>query len=163
MQNFNSALPELRSLLETAPHKPRVRFYEGKKNILSLYETEICCATDIIGVVSMKDIRKILIKEEEMGILHLIKYNGGHIRDLLEDSPEAREYLEEKNRLNLGETKFLSSNMQFAVDIIVYENTVAMISPKNMIAVLIEDPAIAAAQKQFLDFLWGNLSVNAPQ
>jgi hypothetical protein len=80
--------------------------------------------------------------------------NRGTIRDLLENSPEAHEYVEEKNRLNLGETKFLPQNMQFSVDIMVYNQTVAMISPKNIIAVLIEDAAIAASQRQLLEFIW---------
>lgn len=154
---FKNVLPELRSLFNTAPNKPRVRFYEGKKNILALYENEIFRAKEIIGAVSIKDILRVLTVEEEMGLLHLLKANGGMIRDFIEDSPEARDYLKEKNRLALGETKFLPPDMHFSLDILVYENIVAMISPRNMIAVLIEDIAIAAAHRQFLEFLWQNI------
>ncbi len=46
---------------------------------------------------------------------------------------------------------------------LVYENTVAMIAPKNMIAVLIEDSAIASAHRQFLEFLWRNIKEIEPQ
>lgn len=91
------------------------------------------------------------------GLAHLMKATGGMIREFIEDSAEAREYLKEKNRLALGETKFLPPDMHFNVDILVYENTVAMISPKNVIAALIEDSAIASAHRQFLEFLWGSI------
>ncbi|MDZ4284447.1 MAG: hypothetical protein U1A28_01320 [Patescibacteria group bacterium] len=124
---------------------------------MALYENEIFRAKNIIGAVSMRDVRKVLTREEQTGMLRLLKSHGGHIRDLFEDSPEAREYLTEKNRLGLGETKFLPSSMQSNIDILVYENTVAMISPKTLIAVVIEDFAISNAQRQFLEFLWKSL------
>ncbi len=152
---FKEVLPEFRSLANAMPGKPRVRFYEGKKAILGLYEKEIFSGGEIIGAVSIKDVRSMLSQDEQMGLLRLMKANGGHVRDLIEDSSEAREYLEEKNRLGLGETKFLPKDMEFKVDLLIYGNTVAMISPKNRIAVLIEDRAIADAQRQFLEFLWG--------
>ena len=160
IKHFGSVLPELRSILNAAPGKPNVRFYEGKKSILGLYEHEVFRAKQIIGVVSMKDVRKMLTKEEQMGLLHLLKADGGQIQDILEDSPEAQEYLQEKNRLQLGNSKFLPDDIQFGVDILVYHRIVAMISPKTLIAVVIEDVAISNAQRQFLEFLWKSIPLS---
>ena len=154
LKTFSAALPELRSIANAAPAKPRVRFYEGKKNILGLYEHEIFRAKEIMAVVDMAELRKVFSREELNGMLHLLKANGGTIRELLEDSPEAREYLKEKIRLVLGEHRFLPVQISFAIDLLVYGDTVAMISPKNLIAVVIEDGAISSAQRQFLEFLW---------
>ena len=154
VKTLSAALPELRSISNAAPGKPRVRFYEGKKNILGLYEHEIFRAPEIMAVVNMTELQRVFSQQELDGMLHLMKGNGGKIRELLEDSAEAREYLKEKNRLALGETKFLSPETLFAIDLLVYGDTVAMISPKNLIAVVIEDRAIASAQRQFMDALW---------
>lgn len=154
---LRQSLPELRSLFNAAPGKPKVRFYEGKKNILALYENEVFRAKDILSIVKMQDVRKILSHEEVMGLLRLMKANGISIRDLLEDSPEANEYLNEKSRLTLGETKFLPKDLQFGVDILIYGNVVAMTSPRNIIAVVIEDAAIAGAQRQLFEFLWKSI------
>lgn len=152
---FKSSLPELRSILNVSPTKPRVRFYEGRNAILSLYETQIFGKKkDIIGVVSIKDVRKILSRDQTLGMLHLMKANDIRIRDILERSAEAEEYFQEKNRLGVGETRSLPENLGFDIDMLVYENTVAMISPKALIAVVIEDAAISSAQRQFLEFLW---------
>lgn len=156
---FRDALPELRSIANASPGKPRVRFYEGKKSIMALYEKEIFNAHEILALVDIRTLRSMMPREELDGLVHMMKATGSTIREFIEDSLEAREYLKEKNRLALGKTKFLPADMRFSVDILVYENTVAMISPKNMIAVLIEDSAIASAHRQFLEFLWQNTAL----
>lgn len=154
---FRTALPELRSIANASPGKPRVRFYEGKKSIMALYEKEIFNAHEILALVDIRTLRSMMSREELDGLAHIMKATGGMIREFVEDSTEAREYLKEKNRLALGETKFLPADMRFNVDILVYENTIAMIAPKTMIAVLIEDIAIVSAHRQFLEFLWRNI------
>jgi len=154
---FRNALPELRSLLNAVPGKPRVRLYEGKKNIVALYEKEIFNAHEITALVDIRTLRSMMSREEIDGLTHGIKATGGAIREFVEDSPEAREYLKEKNRLGLGGTKFLPHGLHFNVDILTYENTVAMIAPKNLIAVLIEDASIAAVHRQLFEFLWKNV------
>lgn len=154
---FKGILPELRSIANAAPGKPKVRFYEGKKNILALYENEIFKAKDIIGVTSMQDVVSIFSKEEELRLLRLMKTNSVFIRDILDDSPEAHEYEKEKKRLAIGETKFLPNDLLFEIDFLVYNKKLAMISLKSLIAVVIEDTAISHAQRQLLEILWKSL------
>src|SRR3989338_2804168 len=154
---FNVALPELKSLHNAAPGKPRVRFYEGKKSIMALYEKEIFNAHEILALVDIRTLRSMMSRDELDGLTHSMKATGGAIREFMEDSPEALEYLAEKNRLALGETKFLPHGTHFGVDILVYDHTVAMISPKTLIAVVTEDAAISGAQRQLLESLWTSL------
>lgn len=154
---FGSALPELRSILNVAPGKPRVRFYEGRKSITALYENEISRGGNILAVVSIQKIRDMISPEKLTGFTHLMKAHGTCIRDILEDSLEAREYVKEKNRLCLGETKFLPADMNFETDMLVYGATVAMVSPKTLIAVVIEDAAISNACRRLLEYLWASL------
>ena len=151
---LKTALPELKSLHNIVPGKPRVRFYEGRKSITALYAKEIFNAHDILALVDIRTLRSMMSREELEGLIYGMKATGSTIREFVEDSPEAREYLAEKNRLGLGETKFLPPDAHFNVDILVYGHTVAMIAPKTLIAVVIEDAAISNAQRQFLEFLW---------
>lgn len=151
---FKTALPELKSLFNAAPGKPKVRFYEGKKNILKLYEDEIFSEGEVLSAFSLKDWLRIYGEPAMDDLLGLMKSNGVTIRDLFVESPEAHAYRQEKNRLQLGESKFLPNDLVIAIDVCVYGNTVALISLQNLIAVVIEDPAIANAQRQFLEFLW---------
>ena len=104
--------------------------------------------------MDIKGLRSVFSREELYGMSHVMKANGVQIRELLDDSAESREYLLEKNRLNLGETRFLPPDFILGVDMPIYGDKVAMISPKNLMAVVIEDRAISASHKQFFEFVW---------
>lgn len=151
---FKDTLPEILSLANAAPGKAKIRFFEGKKNLLALYENEIFRSKNIAGITSMHELRKVFSLDELTGMLHLMKGSGGRIDEIDEDSPESREYRTEKDRLKLGETKSLPKGFSFEIDFLLYDNCVAMISIKNRMAVVIEDRAIAHAQRQFFNFLW---------
>lgn len=154
VDGLDKAIPELHALMATAPHRPRVRSYEGKKSILRLYEQEIFSGGAVSAFVDMKSLRNMLSREELYEISYVMKANGVQIRELLDDSAESREYLLEKNRLELGETRLLPHDFVLEIDLTIYGDMVAMISPKNLMAVVIEDRAISASQKQFFEFVW---------
>lgn len=154
VDGLDKAIPELRALMAAAPHKPRVRSYEGKKSILHLYEHEIFGGGEVSAFVDIKGLRSVFSREELYGLSHIMKANGVKIRELLDDSVESREYLIEKNRLGLGESRFLPHNFVLGIDLPICGDKVAMISPKNLMAVVIEDRAISASQKQFFEFVW---------
>jgi len=151
---FEQALPELKTISNAAPVKPKVSFYEGKKNIMALYEDEIFRADEILSIVSMRGLNKMISKKEVSELIHGLKAGNGKIRELLDDSPESREYLEEKNRLDLGETKFLPKQFNFDVDLLIYNDSVAMISAETSMAVVIKDRAISGLQRMLLESLW---------
>lgn len=153
-ESVRNLVPELRAMMIAAPHRPRVRVYEGKKNILNLYEEEIFCTEAVVAFVNMRELRKVFSRDELNGTLHIMKASSLSIRELLDDSIETREHVAEKNRLELGESRLLPPNFVLGIDLLVYADTVAMISPKNLIAVVIEDRAISASQKQFFEFVW---------
>lgn len=151
---LDQAIPELRAMMAGSPRKPRVRVYEGKKSILRFYESEIFSGKNILALVNIRELRAIFSRDELNGMLYIMKAGGGNIRELTDQSREADEYLIEKNRLELGGSKFLPSGFSLGIDLLMYGDTVAMISPKNLMAVVIEDRAISASQKQFFEFVW---------
>lgn len=139
------------------PNKPKVRFYEGKKSLTMLYEDEIFRAKDIIGTTLMKEIYRIFSREGEIEFLYLMKAHRVHLREILEDSPEAKDYACEKQKLDIGEIRFLKPGIEFNVDFMVYDDKLAMISLKNLIAVVIEDQAISGVQRQLFEIVWNTL------
>lgn len=154
---FKDTLPEFLSLANAAPGKAKIRFFEGKNSLLALYENEIFRSKRIAGITSMRELRKVFSLDELTGMLHIMKSGGGKINEIDEDSPESREYRAEKDRLELGQTKCLPKGFAFEIDFLLYDNCVAMISIKNRMAVVIEDRAIAGAQRQFFNFLWDRI------
>ncbi len=159
---FRQILPELRSILNAVPNKPKVRFYEGKKNINALYLDEIFHAKEIIGTTSMATLRRVFSHEETSAFLETMARHGTRLRELLDASHETQSYIAEKERITGHcEAKILPATMRFPIDLLVYNNRVALISFKNLIAVVIEDGTIAEAVKLLLEFLWNPLPDSA--
>lgn len=152
--HLEAALPQLRAIANLSTAKPAVRFYEGKQAILSLYKNEIFRQKEIFSIVTMREVRQLMSARELDDVLAIMKDSSTHIRDLVEMSPEARAYVAKKEKLGLGETKHYPRSLQFAVDYLIYGNKFAMISPRNLIAIVIEDEKIARSQRQLLEFLW---------
>ena len=155
---LKESLPELRALLNTAVGKPKVRFYEGKQGIYQLYEQEILRQPEIFSLVNLKEFAKAYSKREMLHLLDRMAASGLQATELIDNSEEAKWYVKEKNQRKLGETKVLPKKFHFEVDFLVYENTVVTVSLKNLVAVVIEDASIAAAQLQILDFLYDSIS-----
>lgn len=151
---LDKAVPELHALMAAGPRKPRVRFYEGRKSILALYTEEIFCEGEVFALTNIQTLRGMLSCDELHGLLHIMRANSVEIQDLLDDSSEAQEYVAEKERLSLGQSRLLPPTLSLNIDLLIYGEKVAIISPKNLIAVVIEDRAISNAQKQFFEFIW---------
>lgn len=161
---LEQSLPELRALLNTAVTKPKVRFYEGKRGIYQLYHGEILRQREMFSLVNLHEFAKTYSEREMIALLDRMKESGMKAKELLDDSPEGRWYLKEKNARQLGDTRFLPKKFSFEVDFLVYGNTIAMVSLKNLVAVVVEDPTISKAQLQILGALWdstGNLDSSA--
>lgn len=155
---LEQSLPELRALLNTAINKPKVRFYEGKRGIYQLYDGEILQQKEIFSLVNLKEFARTYSEAEMLALLDRMRGSGLYAKELIDNSKAARWYLKEKNKRKLGDAKILPKKFRFEVDFLVYQNTIATVSLKNLVAVVIEDSAIAQAQLQILNFLYDSVS-----
>jgi len=156
-QLLEQSLPELRALLNTAQGKPKVRFYEGKQGIYELYDSEILKQPELFSLVNLHEFAKVYSEKEMLALLDRMQESNVKAKELIDGSTEARWYLKEKDKRKLGDTKILPKQFQFEVDFLVYGDTVATISLKNLVAVVVEDVAISKAQLQILNFLYDSI------
>jgi len=156
-RTLEQAMPQLRALLNTAGNKPQVRLFEGKRAIYQLYEAEILQQSEMFSMVDVKELSRTYSENEMLGLLDRMQASGMQAKELIDDSKEAKWYSGEKNQRGLGSTKILPKKFSFDVDFIVYGDTVVYVSLKNLVAVVVEDAAIAAAQLQLLNFLYDSI------
>lgn len=156
-QLLEQSLPELRALLNTSQGKPKVRFYEGKQGIYELYDNEILQQPELFSLVNLHEFAKVYSEKEMLALLDRMQESNIKAKELIDGSAEARWYRKEKEKRKLGDTKVLPRKFQFEVDFLVYGDTVATISLKNLVAVVIEDVAISKAQLQILNFLYESI------
>lgn len=152
-----SALPLLESLLKSAGNKPRIRFYEGKEGIKSIYNEVFKTHKKLLAIGSMRDILKHFSYEETAEWFKLLSQEGGKIYDLVDDAPETRKYAKAAYRKGHGPLKYLPKDFKMGTDTIIAGDKVALISYSSLMGVLIENDEIAQTQRQMFEFMWKHL------
>lgn len=148
-----TALPELQTLFKANSVAPRIRFYEGKAGLQKLYE-EIFRHKEIWSIFSPEKYRKIFSWEENKRIYRILDRNGGIIHDLCEDTPFTRKFIKETYRAGVSTTGLLPKHMKMSTDILVFGNSVALISLGTIVGVVIEDKSIAETHRMFIKHFW---------
>lgn len=150
-------LPQLEALRKAGPHRPRIRFYEGKEGVRTLYREMFKTHHKILAIASMERFSKIFTPEENQEFFELLRAEGGSISDLLDDSAATRAYSRHAYRKGLGSIKYLPHDFKVEVDMLIQGDKVSIISFVEMIGIIIDNSAIAQAQRQLFNFMWKHL------
>ena len=153
-QSLTKVIPELKSLFNEAGDKPVVKFYEGFQGVKFVLSNVLDVTESSIGkiyyVFSSAAIRDYLYKDKAFPnftkerIKRKIKVKAiglGHKGTVAE----------------LSEKKSLNTKKSSPTYILIYPGRVAMISvnsAKQPLALIIEDEALFATQKQLFEFIW---------
>lgn len=155
-QNLQEILPELQSLYNTLPQKPRIRFFEGEEGIKTIYKEIIYPQKEILCYASSSHIYQIL-PDFFPNFIQSLLAKKIKMREIVKKSAEAIDYGRYYKK-PLQEMRFLSQKVDFATDNVIFEKGVAMISYRgDTHGIVIESPEIAQTQKEIFEILW-NLS-----
>ncbi len=151
-QSLADAIPELKSMFNKAGDKPVVKYYEGfsgVKTVLSdVLETTQISKEKIYYVFSSAAIRS-----------HLYKAFPGFTKERIRKKIQvwAIGLGHRGTRAPLSEKKSLHAKKSSPTYILIYPGKVAMISVNTNhqpLALIIEDQALFATQKQLFEFIW---------
>ena len=151
----NLILPSLKNINVQQKNIPRIKFFEGLDGIYKIYDDYVLESVDVIGCGSYDSVMKISSFEAEKKYIGEMKKRKIFFRGILEDTEMNHKF----NEISKGvmHNKFLPSGEKVSADILVFGNTVALISYEKKVATLIEDESIALAIKMYLEFMWERL------
>jgi len=153
LKEFNALLPELKSIQNSSTVKPKIRFYEGKEGVISVYENFFLNAKEIFALASPN---------------HIYKYIGDYfgeysakilakkvkVRELVTPDGASASYLASFQK-PFQEARVLPKSVKLSTDMVIFDNKLAMISYANEIhAVVIESSSIVEAQKTLFELIW---------
>lgn len=120
---FQEQLPALEAMENTLAIVPKVKFYEGKEEVMRMYslimkESAFCSFVDLASV-------RRSIPEYYHEIPRMIKSSGGSARELLIQSKDAKGYQAEYAS-SRHQIKFLPKTMRFTSDIIICSDHIFM-------------------------------------
>ncbi|MFC1678375.1 TrmB family transcriptional regulator [Patescibacteria group bacterium] len=152
-RKVESVLPSLSEIYSKVCHKPVIKFYEGIRGIRKMYEELTCTSYTIYGTFSIDKYFNHFTERDNEEFFANIKKSGGKIKDLVEDTPNAREYVKRHINQGVGNSKFLPKDFKIEMDLMVCGNKVGMISQVNLIGIIIENKEIADYQRNFIKLL----------
>lgn len=158
LSNFQTLLPELRSIYNNKAEKPRIRYYEGKEGIISVY-LELLKVASFDAIASPGDITKNLgeffsdYAKKQMA--RKVK-----IREIITEEGTLAEYIRQYKK-PLQEARLLPREVALTTDMLIYENKLAMISyVGDLHAVVIESSSIVDTQKALFEIIWESAQSN---
>ncbi len=150
---YESVLPQLNSLYNTrVGGKPKVSFYEGVKEIFTLYE-QIIGAKQLDAIASPLHIEKYIGKYFNK-ILDKAFTKDLILRELMPQSSTLATY--QKSYIKpYHEYRFLSGITELKTDMMLFENKLVLVSyGETPHAVVIEDSSIVQTQRILFNIIW---------
>lgn len=147
-------IPELESLYSASFKKPSISFYDGKDGIKNVYQQILSTHKNIYSIFSPENFFKLFSAKENYDLMMGLYRNGGMLRSLVEKTSKPIKELKEKEYKKFIKSKQLPDGFKFETDLLVVNDTVALISFKSMVAIIIKDQAIANLQQNFINVIW---------
>ncbi|MEK7523175.1 MAG: hypothetical protein AAB569_06325, partial [Patescibacteria group bacterium] len=154
---FIQNLGDLQKLEKTNKIKPKVRFFEGKNRVETMYE-------EVIKEKSFKaffhpERVKASMPEYFHKIPQALKTNGGSAKELLISCKEAEEYMSlyqsKKHQIAL-----LPREIAFSSDTIITKQKIYLVgySPSDVVGTEIWNQELAETQSILFDMIWSSVS-----
>jgi len=158
-EKIEKIIPELESLFSASFKKPSVSFYEGRDGIKKVYQQILNTHKNVYSIFSPENFFNLFSPEENHTLLTTLYNNGGMLYSLVEKTNGHTETLNKNEYSKFIKSKQLPEGFKYETDLLVVDDTVALISFKNLIGIIIKDKAIAQLQKNFIDLIWKSLNL----
>lgn len=152
LDNISLVLPELRSIYNKSGEKPKVRYFEGKEGVLSIYR-ELATQKSFDAIASPQYIYRHLGKDFE-ALSKKIGASNTTIRELITGEGVGAEYIMDYKK-PLQEARVLPDYVKISTDLLMYADKLAIISyAEHIHAVVIESKDIINTQKALFEVIW---------
>lgn len=146
-------LSELQALYQASEIRPKVRVFEGKNGLLSVWEDILSVNQELSLWTNQQTETKIFSQELHDKFVKIRIAKGISIRVLAVSNKKGKLLLQGKNTLR--QTKFLPENVVFSAETYIYGNKIAVLDyNKDIIGIIIESEPIASSQRAIFEMCW---------
>ncbi len=153
---FESAVDEMTKQHEESTHKPRVVFYEGKRELKNIYDELFKTVGDIHSIFPPAAFFENFTEQEYNEFDSSISKYALKSKDLIVGDKFFKrvEQIRKKNGMENKITKKLPDTFKSNVDVLVYNDKVALISLRDLSALVIESKDISDLFKSIHGTIW---------
>jgi hypothetical protein len=156
---FEATVDELTKQYDETTHKPQVVFYEGKREIKNIYDDLLKTIGDNYSIFPPAAFFENFTEQEYYEFESLVSQYSFKSRDLIIGDKYYRriEQLRQKSGAENKITKKLPESFKSNVDVLIYGDKVALISLRDLSALVIENKDIADLFKSMHHLIWKSL------
>lgn len=151
---LGTILPELNSLYNRSPIKPKIRYYEGRDGLATvLADTLECHSRQLCAILSMADLRDAPGHQEEY-IAERVR-RGIHLRVIRSRAKEVGDGLWPTCAAELRQLRYAPSGIVFSMTTWIYDDKVSLISSvRENFGMIIESGEYSQTMTNLFDVLW---------
>lgn len=156
LASFEKAAEEMERRYEESVHKPRVLFYEGKREIKRIYEDLFKTVGDVYSIFPPASFFENFTEADYDDFDASLGRHALTSRDLFLDDKHYKVIREirEKNGSDNKLGKKLPASFKSNVDVLIYSERVALVSLRDLSAIVIENKDIADLFRNMHQFIW---------
>ena len=153
---FELCVGQMARVHDAAIHKPKVAFYQGKREIKGIYEDVFRTVGDAYSIFPAEAFFESFTTQDYDEFDKELSVHALTSRDLMVHDRYFKRICEirKKNGGDRKHTKRLPPDFKSNVDVVIYSQKVALISLKDLSALVIENSDIAELFKNIHNFLW---------
>lgn len=152
IDRFQNTLHDLAQLKDPYNGKSKVVFYQGAAGIQNIMEDTLTAHETIRAYASLDELTKLLPNYFPHYYSRRTS-KGIHVKAIYPATKESIKH-QKMDKYQLRESRLVPKEFDFHLDILIYDNKVAITSFKEKFGVLIESKDIADAQKRMFDLMW---------
>jgi hypothetical protein len=131
-----------------------VRYFEWKKGISKIYLEIVSQFKPISSFISLENIVAKMWIENLNTIREIRIKNWTKIKDLIEDTKFSRDFIKAREWWLWSSNKFLPKTFLISIDLLIWWDSVAMISFEKQMWVIIENKEIADFHRNLHNHFW---------
>lgn len=153
---FGKKVQDMENMRASAVNKPRVTFYEGKREIKNIYDDVFKTVGDVYSIFPAATFFQNFTEEDYNEFDKAISQYALKSRDLFVKDKYYKKIKEirDKNGSANKLDKKLPDDFENSVDVIIYGEKVALISLRDLSAIVIENKNIADLFRTIHNFIW---------
>lgn len=157
---LDEIMPELKDLSNLKGKKPKIWYFEGVDGLREAYEDTLKNKEKIIYQWASDDMLDVLGNDWALDYIKKRVRKKIFAQCIAINSEKIRGY-KKQDKKQLRKTKTINpKNYPFNIELDLYGDRAAFISPKDKIAVILESPFIANTMKAIFQLSWESLGMN---
>jgi len=153
LEEVRTTLPLLRSLIKTHEGIADTKIFRGDQ-IRNIFHAAIACESkQIYEIVSAKEFQRTI--GEKFHFTRRRVKNRVYLKSLRVESEEIKRYNKSIHAAELRAAKFLPTEVYFKASLMIFDETIALLSTKDEdLGLLIESRSCALMLREIFDILW---------